>query len=314
MGWQIISKDASSNKFYPIDVLANTLPNSARMSYQTAKAKPISFWPDKKVIFHMTWAGKYLKVWNTFYRKIARVCPRFWIEFDADQHMNHLHTIDFSFRTYMCMYNRMHKYCNKFLWELPSRFNPFIGTPTRVPAGIYHKSRELPVRKKDIDFLGLIDLEAYNAANTLRLLMVLPGNVKCIVINPDIYKWYKNAEFSFELIKNSKTIPGQQLFYSLLDRSKVLVALSHRLTLGRNLYEALFHGALSVCSDTFGASELLFPDFTVPSHAIDLNHVREKCMQARERWSPAEINTHRRNAAKVAGIQKTIQRLQVGSK
>jgi len=314
MSWQIISKDIMSDEFYPIDVLAHALPNSIRMSYDTAQEKPISFWPDKKVIFHMVWAGEYLHVWNNFYRKIARVCPRFWIEFDADYHMLKLRNIDFSFGNYMCMYNKMHKYCDRFLWELPSSFNPFIGTPTRVPVGIYHKSRELPVGKKDIDFLGFIDQDGYNAANTLRLLMSLPGNVKCIVISSDVYKWYEKAEFSFELIKNSKTVPGQQRFYSLLDRSKVLVALSYRLTLGRILYEALFHGALSVCTNTYGASELLFPDLAVPSHIIDLNHVRDKCLQALEMWSPAEINTYRSNAAKVAGIQKTIQRLQAASK
>ena len=116
------------------------------------------------------------------------------------------------------------------------------------------------------------------------------------------------------MIKNSKSIPGQKRWYSLLDRSKVLVALPYRLTLGRVLYEALFHGALSVCTNTYGASELLFPEYTVPSHTIDLNNVRVKCIQALKRWSPASIRNQRSKAADCAGIQRTIRRLLAVSK
>jgi len=317
MSWVVVSKDKVSDKFYPIDVIANMLPNTTRMTYQEAGDNQLSFWKDKRVIFHVTWAGKYLKVWDKFYRHIARNCSRFWMEFDADGHMNMLWKIDKSFASHMCMYYKLHKHCKRFVWELPMAFNPFIGAPTRVPAGLYQRKRELPIQKKDIDFLGFIDHNGYNAANTFRLLTSLSEKgrkVKCIIIHPGVYKWYKKGKWNFELIRNSKTEPGQKLFHDLLDRSKVLVDLSHRITLGRNLYEALFHGALAICPRTYGASELLFPDLTIDTLPIDLTKVRGMCMQAMGKWSVAEIQKYRNKAADVAGLQRTIRRLQVASK
>lgn len=313
MSWVVISKNRSSNEFYPIDVIGNSLPNTTRMDYHEASGKPSSFWKDKRVIFHMTWAGKYLKFWDTFYRHIARSCPQFWIEFDADNHMNNLQYIDKSFRSHMCMYYKLYKYCKRYIWELPMTFNPFMGNPTKVPAGIYQRSRERPIQKKDIDFLAFIDLPGHNTANTFRLLTTLSGEgytVKCIIINADRYKWYKGGTWNFEIIKNSKTIPGQKLFHGLLDRSKVYVDLSCRLTLGRNLYEALFHGALGVCPNTYGTSPLLFPDLMIEPYIIDLVKVHEKCMQAVKKWSPGVVQKYRNKAADIAGIQRTIRRLQ----
>lgn len=318
LSWIIISKDITSNKFYPIDVLSMTLPNSTRLSYQSAKNKPLSFWRDKKVIFHMTWAGKYLKVWETFYRKIIRSKPRqFWIEFDADRHMNRLQNIDKSFQRHMCMYYRIYKYCQKFLWELPMAFNPFMEEPTRVPVGLYQRSRELPIkRNKDIDFLGFIDQSGYNTANTFRLLTKLSEKYKvaCITVSPDVYKYYSTEKWGFELIKNSKTKPGQQKFYSFLDRSKVLVDLSYRITLGRNLYEALFHSTLCVCPTTYGASEMLFPDLVVDPVLVDLVNINQTCLAALEKWKQGEVQKYRDRSIEVASIQKTITRLQRASK
>ena len=115
LSWIIISKDITSNKFYPIDVLAANLPNSTRLDYNMAKAKPNRFWKDKKVIFHMTWAGKFLKVWKTFYRQIAQSAEQFWIEFDSDRHMNRLQNIDRSLGQLLSMYNRLYKHSNRFL-------------------------------------------------------------------------------------------------------------------------------------------------------------------------------------------------------
>lgn len=318
MSWVIVTKDASSRKFYPIDVLAANLPNSTRLSYTDAKTKPNSFWKGKKVLFHMTWAGKYLRIWQPYYRKIIPHARQFWIEFDADRHMNRLQNIDRSMGQLLSMYNRLYKHSNRFLWELPSTFNPFVGESVRIPMGIYEPHREvrLTSKKRDIKFLGLIDQSGYNAANTLRLLSALAPkyNVKCIIIGSREYKLYTKKPLGFEIIKNDKNEPGQRKFFELLDRTKVYIDLSHRITLGRNVYEALFHGALSICPTTYGASELLFPDLAVDPLLIDLTKIYDKCVDTVEKWSNALVGKYRRGAATRAGINKTVKRLQANSK
>lgn len=318
MSWVIVTKDSSSQKFYPIDVLAANLPNSIRLDYTMARSRPNSFWNEKKVIFHMTWAGKFRKVWQTYYRNIIPHTSQFWIEFDADRHMNRLQNIDRSMGQHLSMYNRIYKHSNKFLWELPIMFNPFVEKSIRIPMGIYEPNREINVIQKgrDIDFLGFIDQSGYNTANTLRLLSSLTRKykVKCLVVGNREYSFYSRKPLGFEIIRASKTDPGQKKFYELLNRTKVYIDLSYRITLGRNLYEALFNGALCICPTTYGSSELLFPDLMVDPTLIDLINIHDKCIDTVKKWSPDTVKTYRRNAISKASIKKTIRRLQANSK
>lgn len=309
MGWIGITKNKQGNGFYPAGLIANRL--DLRLGYIQAKKKPISFWKGKDVYFHICWKEQWKNIWVNYYKDIASTAKSFWIEFDADQHLNRLEGIDKG-TGIPWMIPRLEEVSNKFVWEIPLKYNCFSGSVERIPLRMYDKSMECSIGgERDIDFLGLVDTGSRNASLTLKLLESLSSeyNVKCIVISNSAYNLYKDA-VSFELIKNTKFDPSSvKVFHSLLDRSKVFIDVAYRLTAGRNIYEALYHGCLAVSSNTYGATKYLFPEFGVEPVYFDLPKVRSTAFKALNSWSVENIQTKREQVFDLASIDKFVKEL-----
>lgn len=300
MGWVVISKENEGDRFYPIHIIANDL-NALRFDYKEAEAKPLDYWKGKQVVFHLVWKEDKPEKWMRFYKRIAERAGIFWIEFDADNKL--FYETDFILQKPLILYRWVRDVSNKFIWELPMDYNPFIKPVVRLPLRIYQRNQEKPINlKKDIDFLVFIDEEHRNVAASIRLLEVLNENhsAKGLIIEEQVYHFYK-TKVTAELVKNHKfTEDGEDKFHKLLDRSKVFVDIRYFLTAGRSIYEALFYGALAVCPRCYGASKLLFPDLVVDSYNLNLPEVYQKCLHALSKWSVNTVQTYRVEAFKNA--------------
>lgn len=310
MKWLIVSKSKGGDRFYPIHIIRRKL-NATKIPYREAEKKPKSFWKGKNVIFHMVWASEHPFVWRKFYKRVANRAKNFWIEFDADQHLNNLMSMDkASWGGYLFLYNELAKVSNKFIWELSMDYNPFLIDVERIPVGIYETKWEMPIdTKRPIDFLGFLDYKSGNLVPTFRLLEVLKKqgyNTQCILLSRKQYNYYE-GKTNFSLIKNTKfSGKGEKRFHDLLGSAKVFIDLSGRITLGRNIYESLFYGAIPVASRTYGATDLLVPQYGIEPLNLNLKDVYAKCMKAKDSWSEETIIKLRQQANNRASVDKFI--------
>jgi hypothetical protein len=136
---------------------------------------------------------------------------------------------------------------------------------TIVKLGLYDVKWEQAIKEsKSIDVLSLIDSRARNGVYTLRMLEQLQKdlNVTCIVNNKRFYNYYKDNT-SVPLIYNNKfSHRSEKTFHDLIKDSKVYVEFSNRITLGRNIYEALFQGCIVFTPNTYGVSNF-FPEHLI---------------------------------------------------
>lgn len=308
MNWVVISKERAGGNFYPIHVIANDL-QAVRFNYKQAGGQPTSYWHDKHVVFHVVWKGDFINQWKDILHPIASSSKMTWIEFDADVHMNNIHTLDNrrgGKKAPLFLYRGLRRATKYFIWELPMWFNPFFGDVVRLPLKLYQIKREEPIRNRkvrDIDFLGFIDTANKNIVPTLQLLerLHIAGyNTRCIVIPKSVYSTYRRS-VKYPLVKNTKFTDGGEVnFHQLLDKTKVFLDLSNRITTGRVIYESLFHGALAVGPNTYGATELLFPDLMVDTFQLDMPTIYDKCIYTVNKWSVTEIKRRRAQAKKNA--------------
>lgn len=315
MAWCIITRIGQSTEFYPVDILAQRLP-AERFTYQAASTKPNNYWKGKNILFHVMWKRDDFMVWRKYYKKIAAVANTFWFEFDADNHVNFLHHYDFgkiAKKGPLYFWRGLRGVSNRFVWELPMSFNPFVKPVVRVPLRMYDRRWEKPVNtNKDIDFLGFIDRGNTNVAPTLRVLEELTKqgySTRALFINKSLYRAYR-GQLNFHVLVNQKFTPEAVTKWTgLLNRTKVLIDLSPRLTAGRIVYDSLFYGALAVCPDAYGASRFIFPDLVVNSHLLDMPDIYEKSIRAIDKWSPQKVEAYRDQAYVKARTGKFLNQL-----
>jgi len=311
--WVVVSKDIQVGIFYPSSILRGIF--KTLLTYDEAREKSLNYWKDKNVIFHAIWKGEYFDKWRNDYRRYAEHSKNFWIEFDADNHLNNLHNIDLG--TGKCFnITEFITVTDKFIWEASMKFNPFPKPIVKVPLRIYDPQREVyanPDRK--IDFLGFIDSSCRNVVQTLQILENLNKEytVKCLILNDRIFNLY-NGKLPYDLILNSKfNDAGQKKFWSLCRDSKVFIDLSTRLTTGRTIYESFFNGNLCICPQSYGVSEILFPDLSIDTFYMDVPLVEEKCKQLLAIWSPDEVKLRREHAREHAIPKVMIDELKAKS-
>lgn len=311
MDWVLVSKGYNKKTFYPAYCIGEAL-NAIPLTYKQAKNKSPVFWKDKLVVFHLVWVREHATLWDTFYRDVIANAAMVWFEFDADRSINELNVIDRGCLQTKFFLQKLFDINPHVIWELPNYYNPYVGRLNRIKLRIYDQSYEKPTNaNKTNDFLGLIGGDKKNSLPLLHLLGRLKEagyRTKCIVINNEIYNYYNNNWV--ELIKNGRYDSSSvQLFHNLVNESKILINLSRRITMGRTLYETLFNGALAVCSNTYGASELLFPDLKVDTLLYDLNDIYSLCINLVNRWTPELVEEYRKNARKTASIDGFIKDL-----
>lgn len=306
MEWVTISKLNKGINFYPINLLGDAL--GKRLSYKQAYKKSEEFWNDKVVLFHFIWKGPYvadcIKLWQT----IRNNAKQFWVEFDADHHMKHPHTIDFSIKRPLFL-RELGKKATGFVWEFPMHYNPFINNVTRVPLRMYQRRWEKPSKKKrDIDFFIIVESRHGNGFQSISLASELSNkyNVVCSVQQPEDNTHFKKV--GLNILERNATYPLHN-FYKFLHRSKVVIDITPRFTAGRIIYDSLFAGCLSICSSSMGASEYLFPDLVVNPFFTDLSLMYELCETTIERWSPKVVKEYQNRACSIAGLNSTVKEL-----
>jgi len=305
MKWIVISHETYTSEFYPAHMMAKWMP-AKKLNYNQASVLPPAFWEDKGVVFHIVWSKACVLDWKKCLNRIAdsaRVC---WIEFDADQHLNSLVEIEKGLNSPLSIYSHLRNASDKFIWEAPLQFNLFDEQAIRLPLKMYDRSREKDYPKKDIDFFGFVDFGSRNIVTTLKLMDMLHSDghkVCCMILDKGNYEFYKDT-LPFEIVGNAEKFKVDSVtkFYGILSRSKVFVDISYRLTTGRAVYDALFHGAVGVCTNTYGATECLFSEYAVNPLMIDMPAIYQKCKRARSEWSPEAIVKFRERANKTASI------------
>lgn len=306
MEWITISKNNDSGVFYPINLVGNAL--GKRLSYQECYKKPDKFWRDKLVLFHFIWKGPYVADCIKLWERIKNNSKQFWVEFDADYHMRHPHTVDFSIKSQMFL-EHLADVSTGFIWEFSKDFNLFIKDTIRIPLRMYQRKWEKPIqKKKEIDFFFLIESRYDNAFHQIQLAKFFSKNynVVCSVQQEEDYAHFRNLNLN--ILEKKATFPRTN-FYKYLRNSKVVVNLSTRFTSGRTIYDSLFCGALSVCSKTYGASEWLYPDLVVDPFFMDLKEVKDLCSKTIKTWNEKTVASYRNKACNVAGLKETVKDL-----
>lgn len=278
--WVIVTKNKSGGDFYPIHQLRKKLEAKV-ITYLELSNTSDMYWKNKDVIFHLVWANNFPTLWRPHYNRIAKNANSFIFEFDADTHMNKFESLDVaSWGDPFLFHHEIVRVSSNFIWELPNSFNPFIVDTNRIELNLYEKSLVRTKKEKTIDVLGFVDVNNSNLTLTLRTLEVLSKNgysVKCIRLSDKYSIAYKNLPF--EIIRNSKfNSKGQNVFHSYLDKSKVYLDLTTRITAGRNLYEALFSNCIPIASSTYGASKLGISIDTLNN--LNLQDIYSKCVDS----------------------------------
>ncbi len=89
--WYIISRVGVDTKaFYPIYVITKHM-NAKYINY--LEAKDIDF-TGANVLLHCVWKKNQYDAWKTLPKKLGKQAKNFWIEFDADNHLDRLYKLD----------------------------------------------------------------------------------------------------------------------------------------------------------------------------------------------------------------------------
>lgn len=312
--WYIISRVGIDDRaFYPIYVISKYM-DAKYINY--SEANNIDF-TGKNVILHCVWKKNQYNTWKTLPEKLSKQAKNFWIEFDADSHLDSLYLLDGPKNTSRFFY-KIFEPCKQFIWEQPMFYNPFSRDIERIQLRCYHQEFEKPISAiKDIDFFTCVDTNK----NVLEIIEVFTelkkrGYSICfMILNESLYNFYKN-KLDFPIITNTEkfTRGSIERFESLMARSKVYVDLSPRLTTGRVVYDAAFRGTFFVGTDTYGATNVLFPEFSLTPYPINMQKVIDKCILAREGWNKESVLAKREEFRKQANVNIFIKELEERSK
>jgi len=312
--WYIISRIGVDTKaFYPIYVIQKHM-GAKYLNY--LEAKDTDFTGDN-VILHCVWKLDQYNAWKDLPNKLKKEARNFWIEFDADNHLGKLYKLDGPKNTSR-FFHKTFEPCDKFIWEQPVWYNPFSKPVERLPLRCYHTEFEKPISKiKDIDFFTCLDTNR-NVVETLELFTELKRrkySICVMILNTELYEFYKD-KLDYPIITNTKkfTRASIQRFDHLMDRSKIFVDLSYRLTTGRAVYDAAFSGTFFVGTNTYGATDVLFPEYSLTTYPINLSQVLNTCEQAYADRTIDRIKYKRNFFRENAGVDKLIKDLEERSK
>lgn len=187
------------------------------------------------------------------------------------------------------------------IWEPPMCFNPFIEETVRLPMKIYNKELEKGIGgDRKYDFTFFIDRMRYNGKKIMRIAKELEKDYKvkmCVINGPDANKYKMKDTF----VGNKPG--GRKRFQKILHNSKVFVDLSYRWTVGRTVIEALYCGALSVCTHTYAGSHQVMKPYIVDTFSLDMKKTYDMCIKAHKDWNKNLIKKLRDNAYKTASYQ-----------
>lgn len=290
-------KDFSSHPRKILSSCEHYLNNPIILSFSQASKKPKSFWKDKVVVFRMRWdkSKDVLKLTKKArnYSSMFWICPSSVDFFTNPNKINLFNDTNNPFKELLL------KYTKYIIWEPPMNFNP-LGECVRVQMRSYpkHRESEIPINKK-YDALGFIDTYKYNDIKTLKILKSLKKKgykVICVVANSKRKIYDK---FGIKLIVNKK--PGGDFKWrKLLKKSKVLIDINKRITVGRTIYNALtFGGCLSVCTNTYASSHMIFREYMINPHNRVYKILRV-CKKAIKKWSIKTVKKYRRRAKRKA--------------
>jgi len=304
--WFVVTLHASRvpDVFFPSNIFPEVL-DAKRLTYKQAQSKPIKFWKDKNLIFHMSDRG--LKIYKPFYKKIIKNTNITWLKFACGTGATNMpHYDNNPDRTPFSHYKMMSDLCKNFLWEMPMNYNFFPYHVNKVPQVLYDKKYEKPMGEKPIDFLLMMDDRLfYNYTKTLYLGEMLKSagyNVHGILIDCSYARQYNN-KCGFNTTLNKKNLDGQKKFHKIASKSKIMIDFAFRWTYGRVIYEALFNNCICIGTHTYGAMEQLFPDLTYDVSNYDVNNAYDFCVKTIEKWSPKLVNKYKIRAREKASPQ-----------
>jgi hypothetical protein len=312
--WYIISRIGVDTKaFYPVYVIQRNL-NAKYVNYLEAQDMDFT---GANVILHCVWKLDQYNAWKNLPKKLKKEAKNFWIEFDADNHLDRLHLLDEPKKTSR-FFHKTFEPCDRFIWEQPLFYNPFIRDVERIQLRCYHTQWEKPISKiKDIDFFTCLDTNK-NVVETLELFTELyrKGHSLCVMIlNKERYEFYKK-KLDYPIITNVQKFGrgSIQRFEHLMNRSKVYVDLSYRLTTGRVVYDAAFRGTSFVGTNTYGATDVLFPEYSITTYPVDLHETLKLCEYALSERSDEKVLRKRDHFRNDASVQNFIKELDERSK
>ena len=312
--WYIVSRIGVDMKaFYPIYVITKNM-DAKYLNY--LEARDVDF-TGANVILHCVWKKNQYDAWKNLPKKLGKEAKNFWIEFDADNHLDRLYQLDGPKNTAR-FFHKIFAPCNKFIWEQPSFYNPFARPVERIQLRCYHPEFQKPIPKvKDIDFFTCIDSDK-NVVETLELFTELKKkgfSISVMILNKERYEFYKD-KLDYPIITNATkfTRGSIQRFEHLMNRSKVYIDLSYRLTTGRVVYDAAFRGTYFVGTNTYGATNELFPEYALTTYPINLNKALVWSLKAREDWTPKNILKKRKELNEHASVEGFIKELKERSK
>ena len=130
--WYVISKHGTDFRVnYPISVIHNNL-GSHFVDYRNAYKLDYT---NSNVILHCVWKKDQYEEWKNLFPLVTKA-KNFWLEFDADNHLDKLYGLDQPKDTARFFY-KVFEPCNKFIWEQPLYYNPFVRDVERIPLRFY---------------------------------------------------------------------------------------------------------------------------------------------------------------------------------
>ena len=308
--WYIISRIGVDMKaFYPIYVITKNM-DAKYVNY--LEAQDIDF-TGANVILHCVWKKNQYDAWKNLPKRLAKEAKNLWVEFDADNHLDRLYQLDEP-KNEARFFHKIFAPVDKFIWEQPNFYNPFARNIERIQLRCYHKEFEKPILKhKDIDFFTCLDT-GKNVVETIELFTEFKkrGHSVCLMIlNQERHNFYKN-KLDFPIVTNVQKFGrgSIQRFEKLMERSKVYVDLSYRLTTGRVVYDAAFRGTYFVGTNTYGATKELFPEYALTTYPVNLDITMIIAQEAYKSWTPEKVLRKRdylREHASVEGFLKELK-------
>ena len=136
-----------------------------------------------------------------------------------------------------------------------------------------------------------------------------------MILNKELFNFYKD-KLDFPIITNSTKFSKASIhrFEHLMSRSKVYIDLSHRLTTGRAVYDAAFRGTFFVGTNTYGATDVLFPEYSLTTYPIDLETTLDRSLEALSNWNPQSVLEKRDYFRKHASVEGFLLELERRSK
>lgn len=304
------TKRRKNKSYSPQTVLRSYLPKAFDniKYYNDFKSANVK---GKVVIKRIAW-GSY----NSARKNIQKFCKQaklVWVCVACTNAMTKMHKIHGG--DIMTFYNTLKNF-KYFLWEPPEYYNPFIDKKVMLPITIYDYSNDKPIKKKDIDFLFFIDKMQYNLPKIIYLAnrLIKEGyEVRVLAIESKNIKSIKK-KLKCKVIVGKKP-DDRGTFHNWLDKTKVFVDLSYRWTVGRTVHEALYHGALSVCTHTYASSKQVMPYYTIDTWTMNMTHAYNLCINALNSWSKKWVEECRKNARKngyesfVKNLRETTEKL-----